>query len=247
MKQDREWPSHGEILFEDASLRYEKDLPLALKSVTLRVKAGSKVALTGRTGSGKSTLLSALFRLEELCGGCIQIDGRDISSLSLSLLRSKIGILPQEAHLFPGSLRFNIDPLQRHTDSEIKEVMIATGLIDLLGEDSLHNEIEREGELSAGIKQLVCLARVVLSRPHILCMDEATSHLDTVFHTRFETVLSSFLPLSTRLVIVHRLEQVADYDLVVVMEGGRVVEVGPPQELRRVETSHFARLLAQGE
>jgi ATP-binding cassette subfamily C (CFTR/MRP) protein 1 len=117
------WPTAGAVSFENVQLRYRPDLPLVLKGLTFEIKPGEKVGIIGRTGAGKSSIAQALFRTVELCDGKIAVDGRDLSQLGLEAVRSRLAIIPQDAFLFGGTVRENIDPTGVRTDAELNDAM----------------------------------------------------------------------------------------------------------------------------
>lgn len=159
------WISEGKIEFDHYSVRYRPETELVLNDITLTINSGEKVGVVGRTGAGKSTLCIALCRIIEKCSGAIRIDGVDISTVGLTDLRTRITIVPQEATLFKGTLRFNLDPEGRNDDQEIMRLLNKAGLIDLTLRDGsgLDFQIEHKGEnLSSGERQLVCICRAIL-------------------------------------------------------------------------------------
>ena len=138
-----EWPQHGEIEFKDVEMRYRPGLPLVLKGLNLHVQGGERIGVVGRTGAGKSTIMSTLFRLVELSGGSISIDGVDISSVGLETLRSRLSIIPQDPTLFKGTVRSNLDPFGRYTDHEL---WAALRDADLVGEETTPSISEHSSE-----------------------------------------------------------------------------------------------------
>ena len=181
------WPEKGEIVFKNANLRYRPDQDLTLKNLSFKIEGGTKFGIVGRTASGKSTTALALTRIIELEeGSLIEIDGKDISKISLQKLRQKVTFILQEPTLFKGSLRFNIDPLDDYKDEAILQVINDSGLEDLLHKQSkdqnwLKYEIEQNGgNLSAGEKQLICICRAILKKTKIIIMDEATANIDVI-------------------------------------------------------------------
>lgn len=126
----QDWPEEGNIVFNDVRMRYRPGLPLVLKGLSVEVKGGERVGIVGRTGAGKSSIMSCLFRLVELDGGHIDIDGVDISKLSLHDLRSRISIIPQDPTLFKGTIRTNLDPLNEHTDLDMWNALRQANLVD---------------------------------------------------------------------------------------------------------------------
>lgn len=227
------WPARGEIEFDNVSVRYAPELPLSLKSLQLTVEPGEHVGVVGRTGAGKSTLASALFRLRELDGGTIRVDGVDISLLALKTLRSRLSIITQESVLFQGSLRFNLDPFDQHSNEELWTVLRRVGLAELVsGGGGLEFPVEDGGaNLSAGERQVLCLARVMLSRSSVVVLDEATSNVDAAFDQVIQSVVREEFRSSTILCIAHRLHTIIDSDRVLVLDRGQLMEFDRPARL----------------
>jgi len=227
-------------------MRYRPGTPFVLRGFELRVGGGEKVGLVGRTGAGKSSLLAALFRLVELAEGSISIDGVDIATVPLRALRQALAIIPQEATLFSGSLRSNLDPFGQHADADVRECLAQCSLEALCGAHpaGLLQPIEPKGaNLSAGQRQLVCTARALLRGSRVLVLDEATASVDMETDELIQQTLRRVLGGVTVLTIAHRLATVMDYDRVVVLSAGAVLEAGPPLELRRRPGSAFAALV----
>jgi ATP-binding cassette, subfamily C (CFTR/MRP), member 1 len=229
---DASWPRKGSIAFEKYCMRYRPNLPLVLKEVSLTIDAGEKVGIVGRTGSGKSSLLTALFRLVEAADGKILIDGADIGAVPLRTLRAALSIIPQDPVLFSGTLRYNLDPFNQYLDADIHDVLKSAQLQDLGG---LDKEIVEGGEnLSMGQRQLVALARVLLRKPRVLMLDEATASVDMETDAHIQNVIKDRILAqgeSTLLVIAHRLSTVVDSSRVLVMEQGEAAEFSTPKEL----------------
>ena len=206
--------------------------------------------MVGRTGSGKSTLMVALFRIEELRSGTIFIDDVDISKVPLKILRSKLGIIPQDAVLWAGLLRFNIDPFDQFTDEIIWEVLAEVGMKETV--TNLKGKLEEvvaEGgsNFSVGEKQLICFTRVLLRRPKILVLDEATANVDNSSDAQIQKMMRNKFSQSTVLTIAHRLNTVIDSDRILVMDNGTVAEFGSSAELLAMPQGIFFGLWKQFE
>ncbi|GAM88788.1 hypothetical protein ANO11243_068220 [Dothideomycetidae sp. 11243] len=237
------WPEKGEIVFDDVQMRYRDGLPLVLKGLSLHVKAGERVGVVGRTGAGKSTIMSTLFRLIELSGGSITIDGLNIAKVGLADLRSRLSIIPQDPTLFRGTIRTNLDPFNEHTDLELWSALRQADLVgqnqDML--DRSHNlrihldaPVEEEGlNFSLGQRQLMALARALVRGSRIIVCDEATSSVDFETDAKIQQTIAEGFKGCTLLCIAHRLRTILNYDRIVVMDQGRIAECASPRELYR--------------
>ena len=225
-----DWLLNGSINFINFSVKYRPNTDLVLKNINLKINAGEKVGIVGRTGSGKSTLSLCLFRILEAFEGKITIDNMDISTIPLNNLRKSITIIPQDSVIFKGTLKFNLDPLEESTDSELFKVCNDIGLWDILKVKDLSYDISNEC-LSAGEKQLVSIARAILRKSKIVMIDEATSSIDTVTEDKIQIAFNTFLKDSTLLAIAHRIKTVINYDKIIVLDNGNIAEVGSPGEL----------------
>ncbi|XP_034341096.2 ATP-binding cassette sub-family C member 6 isoform X1 [Arvicanthis niloticus] len=230
----RLWPCGGQIEFRDFGLRHRPELPMAVQGVSLKIHAGEKVGIVGRTGAGKSSLAWGLLRLQEAAEGDIWIDGVPITHVGLHTLRSRITIIPQDPVLFPGSLRMNLDLLQEHTDEGIwaalETVQLKAFVTSLPGQ--LQYECAGQGDdLSVGQKQLLCLARALLRKTQILILDEATASVDPGTEMQMQAALERWFTQCTVLLIAHRLRSVMDCARVLVMDEGQVAESGSPAQL----------------
>ena len=237
------WPTSGEVVFTNFSARYRPDLPPCLSGVTLRVPAGAKVGVVGRTGSGKSSLTLALFRVLEAEAGRIEIDGLNLAALGLDDLRKSLAIVPQDPTLFSGTLRKVLDPLDEHSDEELGQVLIT---VQFPGDGTLGSRIEEGGSnLSQGERQLLCLARALLRKSKVVVLDESTASIDKRLDFILQKNLRTLLAHSTVFVVAHRLATVMDSDFIAVMAEGGLAEWGTPRELASVEGGRFANLLKE--
>lgn len=221
------WPEKGYVKYENVQMRYRPGLPLVIDGFSLDIRGGERLGVVGRTGAGKSTILSTLFRLTELSGGRILIDGVNIAEVGLQDLRSRLAIIPQDPTLFRGTVRSNLDPLDQHSDMELWNAMRQAHLG--VGLDSA---VEEEGlNFSLGQRQLLALARAVLRDARIVLIDEGTSSVDLETDALVQDTLEHQLHGKTLIAIAHRLRTVLLYDRVCVMDYGRIVELGPPLDL----------------
>jgi len=227
-------PIKGEIKFDHITFAYEPGLEV-LQDIDLTIKPGETVAIVGRTGAGKSSLINLSARFYELEQGQITVDGYNVASVTQQSLRSQIGIVPQDPFLFSGSIEDNI----RYGDMQAsqEEVIEAAKTV---GADNFINRMERGyeaevgergGNLSAGQRQLVCLARAILANPPIMILDEATSNVDTNTERIMQQSLRRLSKGRTCLIIAHRLSTVTNADRIVALERGKIVEIGSHQEL----------------
>jgi len=224
------WPSEGEIVFDRVYARYRSRLPFVLKGLSFRVPGKSSCGLVGRTGSGKSSCLLALFRIFKVYQGSIRIDGRDVATVPLDELRSRVlSIIPQDPSLFKGTMRSNLDPFNEHSDAELR---FALDKVHLANVGSLDLSVdEAGGNLSHGERQLFCLARALLRKTPIVCLDEATSSIDSSTSKVIGETIKELFRDRTLLVVAHRLDVVASLDQVCVLEAGKCVEQGDPRKL----------------
>ncbi|MEU3206588.1 ABC transporter ATP-binding protein [Streptomyces cyaneofuscatus] len=224
----------GEIAFEDVSFAYG-DEEEALTGVDLRIPAGQTVAFVGETGAGKSTLVKLVARFYDPTGGRVTADGTDLRRLDMTAYRHRLGVVPQEAYLFPGTVRDAIAyGLPDATDARVEAAARAVGAHDMIAtlEDGyLHEVAERGRNLSAGQRQLIALARAELVDPDILLLDEATAALDLASEALVNQATDRLTGRRTTLVVAHRLTTAARADRVVVMDQGRVAEDGTHDEL----------------
>ncbi|KAJ7730232.1 multidrug resistance-associated ABC transporter [Mycena maculata] len=246
------WPDRGEIAFRDVEMSYREGLPLVLKGVSFDIKPGEKVGIVGRTGAGKSSLLQALFRMVELQSGKIEIDGHNIRNIGLDVLRGRLALVPQDSVLFLGTLRENLDPQASKTDAELLSVLRRAWLLPRDGEPpdpvadskfSLDSTIGDEGSnYSAGEKQLLALCRALVKNSAIIVLDEATSSVDVETDAKLQRTIRTEFASSTLLCIAHRLNTIAYYDRILVMDQGQVAEFDTVLNLFDKEDSIFRSL-----
>jgi len=238
----RDWPEMGEVEFEKYGLRYREGLDLVIKDITCKVDGGKKVGIVGRTGAGKSTLTVALFRIVESALGSIKIDGRDISEIGLHDLRNKLTIIPQDPVLFSGTLRMNLDPFSAYSDQQIWATLEQAHLKSYVTEleHGLQHDVQEGGEnLSVGQRQLVCLARALLRKTKVLILDEATAAVDLETDDLIQATIRKEFVDSTVLTIAHRLNTIMDYDKIMVLDKGLLVEYDTPNNLLDDDKSIF--------
>ncbi|KAI9486755.1 MAG: hypothetical protein EXX96DRAFT_550463 [Benjaminiella poitrasii] len=258
------WPTTASIEVKGLTIKYAPELDPVLHGISFSTKAHEKIGIVGRTGSGKSTMALSFFRLIEASNGSISIDGIDISTIGLQDLRSQITIIPQDAILFTGTIRSNIDPFEEHSDEEVWESLeraqlckasdhpkavvidesstsISTSSDPVAARDdqnqiptitSLSQQVSDGGNnFSQGQRQLLCLARALLKNSKLIIMDEATASVDFDTDTKIQTTIRREFTNSTLLCIAHRLRTVIDYDRILVLDQGRVVEYDTPYNL----------------
>jgi ABC-type multidrug transport system fused ATPase/permease subunit len=218
---------------------------LVLKDVSVEILPGEKIGIVGRTGSGKSTMSLGLFRIIEAAEGEILIDGVPIQNLGLFDLRSRMTVIPQDPVLWNVSLRMNLDPFETATDQELWQALEDSHLKEMVMTlpEKLDTMVQSGGEnFSLGQRQLLCLARALLRRSKILVLDEATSSTDAVTDGKIQETLRVSFKDSTLFTIAHRLGSLLDYDKIIVLDAGRIVESGPPRDLISTQGSLFRAL-----
>ncbi|KAF2842640.1 ABC multidrug transporter-like protein [Patellaria atrata CBS 101060] len=234
-----QWPAKGKIVFNDVQMRYRDGLPLVLRGLSMHVAAGERIGVVGRTGAGKSSIMGTLFRLTELSGGSITIDGIDISKIGLHDLRSKLAIIPQDPTLFRGTIRSNLDPFNEHTDLELWSALRQADLVDVdvsmdekSGRIHLDSIVEEEGlNFSLGQRQLMALARALVRGAQIIVCDEATSSVDMETDQKIQRTIVEAFKGKTLLCIAHRLRTIIGYDRICVMDQGGIAELDTPLRL----------------
>ncbi|QRV95711.1 ABC transporter [Ceratobasidium sp. AG-Ba] len=240
------WPTHGRISFEGYTMSYAKGQAPALRDLTFSIPGGSTVGICGRTGSGKSSTVNALFRTveSELVNGTILIDDIDIKDLPLKSLRSALSIVPQDPFLWHASIRENLDLEGVNSDAEIWQALDRVGVREAIArlENQLDTVLQDGVALSRGQRQLLCMARVLLRKRKIVILDEATSSMDPQTDRKIREIISEELKDCTVLSIAHRIATIINFDTILVLEDGKVVEIGPPQALLADSSSRFFKL-----
>jgi ATP-binding cassette, subfamily C (CFTR/MRP), member 1 len=232
------WPQKGEIVFNDVQMRYREGLPLVLQGLNMTVSGGERIGIVGRTGAGKSSIMSTLFRLVELSGGSISIDGINIATVGLKDLRTRLAIIPQDPTLFRGTIRSNLDPFHEHTDLELWSALRQSDLVEgdadasVQGRIHLDSVVEEEGlNFSLGQRQLMALARALVRGSQIIVCDEATSSVDMDTDQKIQKTIATGFKGKTLLCIAHRLKTIITYDRICVMDQGRIAELDEPLRL----------------
>ena len=242
------WPGKGKIQFENFSVKYRPDTEIVLKNISFEIQGKEKVGIVGRTGSGKSTITLCLFRILEATEGRIMIDDVDISSIGLEKLRNNLTIIPQDPALMEGTLRYNIDPLEKSSDNEIVHVMEKIGFDYIVkrNNEGLSQEIAEGGSnLSVGEKQLICITRAILRKSKIIVMDEATASIDYKTEEMIQKAISELLNDSTFITIAHRIKTIINYDKILTLDNGQVVDFDSPKNLLNDKTSLFYELYSK--
>ncbi|KAK6263206.1 hypothetical protein QUC31_009022 [Theobroma cacao] len=242
------WPSVGRVEIYNLKVRYRPSAPLVLQGISCIFEGGSKIGIVGRTGSGKTTLISTLFRLVEPTDGEIIIDNLNICTIGLHDLRSHLGIIPQEPTLFGGSVRYNLDPVEQHTDNEIWEVLEKCKLREAVQgkEGGLNSFVVQDGSnWSVGQRQLFCLGRALLKRSRILVLDEATASIDNATDSIIQKTIRTEFEDCTVITVAHRIPTVMDCNMVVGISDGTLVEYDEPKKLMNKKGSLFGQLVQE--
>uniref|UniRef100_A0A0N4ZYR9 Multidrug resistance-associated protein 1 n=1 Tax=Parastrongyloides trichosuri TaxID=131310 RepID=A0A0N4ZYR9_PARTI len=244
------WPEEGNIEFLNYSTRYRPGLDLVLRRVCAKIKPRERIGIVGRTGAGKSSITLSLFRMVEPVEGTILIDGVDISRIGLHDLRNALTIIPQDPVLFSGSLRFNLDPFNHYTDEVIWNALEKAHLKNfaLSNSEGLDFMIsESAGNISLGTCQLLCLARAILRKTKILILDEATASVDMHTDALIQQTIAKEFAHANIIVIAHRLSTILDYDRIIVLDFGQIVEFDTPANLLANKRSIFYSMVKRHE
>ena len=241
-------PVKGNVEFKNVTFGYTADTPV-LNDVSFNVTAGETIALVGATGTGKSTIVNLLSRFYDINGGSILIDGVDIRSVNIESLRRQMGIMTQDSYIFSGTIRDNIAYGKLDaTEEEIVAAAKAVHAHDFISrlKDGYDTKLTaRGGELSNGQRQLVAFARTMLSNPHILVLDEATSSIDTKTELLVQAGIRDLLKGRTSFVIAHRLSTIQNADRIFVIDDGGIVESGSPADLMAKKGAYYKLRQAQ--
>ncbi|KAE8145053.1 P-loop containing nucleoside triphosphate hydrolase protein [Aspergillus avenaceus] len=231
------WPTSGRVEFHNVTARYSDDGPDVLRNVSFVANPGERIGLVGRTGSGKSTLGLSLLRFVDIASGKITIDGVDITSILLNRLRTSVTLIPQEPILFSGDVHSNLDPFGESSETELSSALSACTSIHVPSTETTHDSSPKSSSLtldtpvaangenfSQGQRQVLSLARAMCRRSKVVLLDEATASVDHETDMHMQRVLREMFPDCTIIAIAHRLRTIMDYDRVLVMAGGEIVE-----------------------
>jgi ATP-binding cassette subfamily B protein len=232
----------GDIDFDNVDFHYQEGKPV-LKGFTLHVRQGETIALVGPTGGGKSTIVNLVCRFYEPQAGAIRLNGRNYLELPLHAIQSRIGMVLQTPHLFSGTVRENIRYGRLDaTDAEIEAAAAQAGAHDFIQrlEKKYENEVGEGGNrLSVGQKQLISLARAILARPEVFIMDEATSSVDTLTESLIQKGMEVLMRGRTSFIIAHRLSTIKRAERIVVVDEGRIVEMGTHRQLIQARGHYY--------
>ena len=237
------WPKHGQVKLKDLGLVYYQGGPKILKDVSFNINSHEKIGIVGRTGAGKSSLVAALFRMPQPTGDVI-IDDVSICHINIQSSRRAMAVITQNPVLFTGSLRMNLDPFEEYEDQELWDALEKARLKAMVIKlpQQLRDEVKECGaNFSAGERQLLCLARALLKKNKIIVMDEATANVDHKTDQIIQQTIRAKFKDCTVITIAHRLNTVIDYDRVLVLENGRVVEYDKPDILLLNEGGQFSK------
>lgn len=245
------WPTQGQISLHDYTTQYAKTLEPVLRNMNLSIEAGEKVGVVGRTGAGKSSMVLAIYRMIPPTTGKITIDNIDVTKLRLFDLRHNLSIIPQDSHLFDGTIRQNLDPFGEHNDEKLWQALehlsLKTTIETLHGGQGLDSVVHEGGlNFSAGQRQLMCLSRALLNPSQVLMLDEATAAVDIQTDKIIQATIRKEFKHKTIITIAHRLDTVMDCDRILSLSEGKVVEFDTPENLLKNPESIFYNLCKQG-
>ncbi|KIM99420.1 hypothetical protein OIDMADRAFT_146875 [Oidiodendron maius Zn] len=241
-----EWPSSGQMTLSNLTASYVEGGASVLQNVSLSIPAGAKVGICGRSGSGKSSLLLALFRMLELSSGQMMLDGLDLATLPRATIRAHITAIPQDTLSVPGTVRANLDPLKTCTPAAISNALAKVGLSELIDERGGIDAEMNDLGLSQGETQLFAVARALLRPSKLLIVDEMTSAVDAATEMRMLDLIRTEFKESTVIAVAHRLRTIVNFDMIVVMDAGKIVEYGPPTELLENNGGWFKAMWQRG-
>ncbi|XP_045479559.1 probable multidrug resistance-associated protein lethal(2)03659 isoform X2 [Harmonia axyridis] len=232
-----DWPKLGNIYFKNVNLQFGESLEV-LKGLNFTIETGEKIGIVGRTGGGKSSLIASILKLVEVDGE-ILIDSKNIRDIPAGIIRNRVSVIPQDPVLFSGTLRYNLDPFGLYDDhilnQSLKEVEWFSTSSEINSLDDII--IERGSNLSIGQKQLICLARIIIRKNKIILIDEATSNLDIETDAMMQKLIRRQFADCTVLAITHRVSTVLDYDKIMLIDSGELIEFASPKDLLRDKTS----------
>ncbi|KAL4462596.1 hypothetical protein ABPG74_000426 [Tetrahymena malaccensis] len=259
------FPVKGDVEFNNVKMKYRQDLGYVLNGLTFQLNAGEKVGFIGRTGAGKSSIIQALFRMTEIQSNMkvqdernddeekqlnyymhIKIDGHNIKDLGLHTLRGGISIIPQVPFIFSGTIRRNLDPLNQYSDEKIIATLEDINLKEKVSSlpKGINTDMTYSAEIfSTGQKQLICLGRALLRQSKIIVLDEATANCDMYTDELIQKKIREKFSNSTVITVAHRLNTIADYDRIVIMDKGVAIESGKPYDLLNQENSVFKQMV----
>ncbi|CAG9854958.1 unnamed protein product, partial [Phyllotreta striolata] len=238
------WPEHGIIRYKNVKLAYN-ETDVVLNNLNFDVQSKQKIGIVGRTGAGKSSIISTIFRLYDI-EGTISIDGVDTKTASLHHLRRNLAIIPQDPVLFTGTIRSNLDPFGLFSESDLWRALERANIKESIA--SLDEAVgDRTANFSLGQRQMICVARAILSRAKIIVLDEATANMDRESEAVVDDIIKEVFADCTVLTIAHRLRTVLDCDKVMVLDRGGIREFDEPATLLRDENSYFYKMVKKDD